>query len=368
LYVEFLILENFRNYKELILKPGLLNTFYGKNAQGKTNLIDAIFFGITGRSYYTEREREAIRWGGSCSRLYFKLREAYRELVIEINLFKNQPKKVKANGSVVRGYPLGWVGAVLFSPRDINVVQGPPHERRRFMDQEWGPFIPHYEYNLRQYQRVVIQKNNLLRESKDRKRLHVDIDIWNQQLSHFGSKILATRLSLLKKINPLIRYFFSRLTENKEGLVIRYNSSLKIEEEMSEKELYNRFLCAVAALEDEEIARGQTLIGPHKDDVSFLINGADARVYGSRGQQYTLLLALKMAQIEQWKRECKENPVLLLDDILFDLDSDRRDALLGYVEGNIQTFITTIDDKALSFCKLDNSKVFIIDNGRIAHY
>jgi DNA replication and repair protein RecF len=365
LYVEFLVLENFRNYEKLILKPDILNVFYGKNAQGKTNLTDAIFFGITGRSYYTEREREVIKWGNSYSKLYFKLREACRELVIEISLSKTQQKKVKVNGSAVRGYPLGWVGAVIFSPRDINVVQGPPYERRRFIDQEWGPFIPYYEYNLRQYQRVVIQKNNLLRESRDRKRLYIDIDVWNQQLSYFGSKILATRLFLLKKINPLIRHFFGKLTENKEGLVIRYNSSLKIVG-ASEKELYNQFISEVTALKDEEVNRGQTLIGPHKDDISFLINGADARVYGSRGQQYTLLLALKMAQIEQWKQEYKECPVLLLDDILFDLDSNRRSALLSYVDGNIQTFITTIDDKALGFCKLDGSKVFVINNGSIA--
>lgn len=365
--VELLILENFRNYKHLVLRSDLLNIIFGKNAQGKTSLIEAVFFGITGHSCRTEKEKEVIRWGDNCARLYLELRESCRKLAVEVNLSENQQKKVKVNGVLVRGYPLGWVGAVLFSPEDIAVVQGPPNERRRFIDREWGPLLPHYEHNLHQYNRLVLQKNNLLRELREKK-LRTDVDVWNQQLCYFGARVLLMRLALLKKMNPLIRYFYNKLTNNREELVIRYNSSLKIGDEISEKEFYDRFLYETAALKDEEIARGQTLLGPHRDDISFLINGMDARIYGSRGQQYTILLALKMAQVEQWKRECKENPVLLLDDILFDLDADRRDVLLSFVEGNVQTFITAIDDRALDFYKLSNSKVFVIDGGSIENF
>lgn len=340
MYLKRLELTNFRNYRRQVIEPdSSLNILIGQNAQGKTNILEAVYLPCSGRSFRTAREREIIQWESEFSFINCLFETDRRQIEIKVRLSPGQ-KKIEVNGVMARGYPLGWPGVVLFTPDDLVMVKGSPGERRRFLDLEVGPFHPQYRHYLGLYNRVLSQRNNLLREIRGKKIRNDSLQPWNEQFCLYGSKILFLRLDLLKRLIPGIRSLHHELTGGAEALEVRYLSSIKIDKLSSEEEIIRRFKEEIKVKEEEEIARAQSLVGPHRDDLCFFINGSDARIYGSQGQQRTIVLTLKVSQIQQWKNEMDEYPVLLLDDVLFELDTSRRQALLNRVSGKVQTFIT----------------------------
>jgi DNA replication and repair protein RecF len=365
LYLSHLELNHFRNYQRIFLEPNrFLNVIAGPNAQGKTNLLEAIFFLLTGRSFRTSREGELIQWENNLSSLNCHLVTRFREFEIKIKLAAGQ-KKIEVNGVPTRGAPLGRPGAILFSPDHLVLVKGSPQERRAFLDLELCPFQPQYTYHLQRYLRAVSQRNNLLREIRDKRQPRENLKPWNEQVCRYGARVLWERFEVLKKYAPIISQVHKSLSGGKEYLHFRYNATLKIEEGKSEEELYRYFYDSQRSQEGEEISRAHTLIGPHRDDLSFYINNSDVRTFGSQGQQRTVVLALKLGLLDLWKKETGETPLLLLDDVLFELDQDRQKALINRVSGLVQTFVTTASEKNYLNDVGKTASLFKIENGAV---
>ncbi|MCL6638581.1 MAG: DNA replication/repair protein RecF [Firmicutes bacterium] len=367
MYLTKLELTDFRNYRQASLEPDrYLNLIAGPNAQGKTNLLEAVFFLLTGRSFRTAKDGEIIRRGAGFFAISCRMNTRFGEIEIAIKV-KPGEKKFLVNGSAVRGFPLGRPGAVLFSPDDLALVKGSPQERRAFLDQELCPLQPRYTQLLQRYQRALQQRNNLLREIRERRQPRENLEPWNEQLCRYGAGVLHGRFAVLKKFAPLAGRLHRDISAGKEFLDLRYNASVRIEDGKTEADLYRSFRRSLDLCAKEEVDRAHTLVGPHRDDVSFYINGSDARVFGSRGQQRTVVLALKTGLIDLWERETGDQPLLLLDDVLFELDATRQKSLLDRVFGSVQTFITTAGKNSLSgFAK--PAPVFQIENGRIAGF
>lgn len=365
MYLKRLELTNFRNYGKQVIEPGAcLNVFSGRNAQGKTNILESIYFACTGRSFRTSRERDVIRLGFNFASIYAFFEGRNRQFEVKTVLEPGR-KKIEVNGSTPRGYPLGWPGVVVFTPDHLEMMRGSPQERRRFLDFEIGPFHPQYEYCLERFNRVLAQRNFLLREIRDRRAQSDTLQAWNEQFCRYGARLLFIRMELLKKFTPLLRGLHRELTGGAEEIEVRYLSSLKLEGTVTEEDIYGTFMDEIRRLENEEIARSHSLIGPHRDDLTFLINGADARFYGSRGQQRTIVLSLKIAQIKHWNEELNDLPLLLLDDVLYELDGSRRRALFGTAAGLFQTFLTVTGEENLNPVVNYDHKRFNVDNGRV---
>ncbi|OPX88306.1 MAG: DNA replication and repair protein RecF [Pelotomaculum sp. PtaB.Bin104] len=365
MYLKRLELTNFRNFLSQDIEPGLFfNIFTGKNAQGKTNILEAIYLCCTGKSFRTVKEKEIINWNADFSTIYCLLETSVREFELKVLLSPGQ-KKIMVNGTLARGYPLKWPGVVLFTPGDLVIVKGSPQERRHFFDSEIGPFKAQYGFELNQYQRVLIQRNNLLREIRDKRLKNESLQVWNEQLCRYGSKIITMRLELLKRFGPVVQKLFRELTGGMEKIDIRYLSSLKINQLSTEREIYNQFNDHLTSVKQQEIERAQSLIGPHRDDLAFIIDGNDARIYGSQGQQRTVILALKIAQIKMWHIETGEYPILLLDDVLFELDRVRQDALFDQAGGAVQVFITSTESSNININHSYVKKLYTVSKGKI---
>lgn len=365
MYLKRLELTNFRNYSRLLIEPDkLFNVFAGSNAQGKTNILESIFLSCTGKSFRTAREEEMIYWQKEFSYISCLFETESRQVEVRVELLPGK-KKIEVNGVLTRGYPQGWPGVVLFKPEDLILVKGSPQDRRHFLDLEFGPFHPQYGHFLGLYNRVLFQRNNLLREIKEKKSTSSPLHIWNEQLCRYGARLLSMRMELFKNLSPLIRNIHQDLTGEKEELDIRYLSSLKINSPSSEEEIYSQFIKELQEIEEEEIKRSQSMLGPHRDDFALYINDRDAKIYGSQGQQRTIVLSLKIAQILQWHKEIGEYPILMLDDVLFELDESRRQALLNRVRGLVQTFVTSTGDNKIIFKDNYDKKNFFISAGKI---
>lgn len=356
---------NFRNYRRERIEPGsAVNFITGMNAQGKTNILEAIYLGCTGRSFRTLKEKELIKWSSEHAQITCLFETDTRSIEVRI-LIKPGQKHIEVNGSSIKGYPLGWPGMVLFTPDDLTMVKGSPGERRRFLDFEIGPFHPRYRHYLSRYNRVLAQRNNLLKDIREKRAERDSLQAWDEQFCLYGSKILSIRLELLKKLIPDIRSLHRQLTGEIEEIDIRYLSSLNISGIKNEEDIYLRFKSELEGLAKEEIEKVHTLIGPHRDDFSILLNGSEARVYGSQGQQRTIVLTLKLSQILQWHNEISEYPILLLDDVLFELDSSRRESLLQRIHGQVQTFVTTTGVEKFDFNISNGSKFYKVSEGNI---
>jgi len=365
LYLKLLELNNFRNYKSLVLEPGLfLNIITGQNAQGKTSILEAIYMSCRGNSFRTNKDREIIKWGSELAYVSSILQMMDSTSHVKITI-KQGLKRIEINGSTKRGSPLGWPGVVLFTADHLALVKGSPYERRRFLDLELGPFHLLYAPNFSRFQRALVQRNNLLREIRKRTENRSALKIWNEQLSRYGAKIICIRLDILKKFSPLLRVLYRELSGDTEVFDLRYKSTLKLDGLSTEEEIYDAYQKQLAVIEDEEIERAQSLLGPHRDDLVFFINGRDAKVFGSQGQQRTIVLALKIAQIDLWREEINENPILLLDDVIFELDEQRRQAIFKRVGEMTQTFLTTTEIDRIGFPKNLEHKTYTVHQGQV---
>lgn len=357
MYIESLALNNFRNYENLDINfSDRINILYGDNAQGKTNILEAVFLSSTTKSHRNSKDRDIIRFGQEESHIRLNLKKRDVCHRIDMHLRKNKPKGVAIDGLPIRrGTELfGLINIIMFSPEDLSVVKDGPGERRHFMDMEICQLSKIYYANLLQFNKVLDQRNNLLKQIAYNPSLGDTLDIWDDQLVSVGKSIIKERSNFLNMMNDIIKDIHKNLTSENESIEIRYSPN--VEEDRFEQVLKEK--------RNIDLKNLSTMTGPQRDDFEVIINGNDVRVYGSQGQQRTAALSLKLAEIELVKKIINDNPVLLLDDVMSELDSRRREALLESING-IQTIITCTGYDDFIKKRIEVDKVYKINNGKI---
>jgi DNA replication and repair protein RecF len=353
-------LKQFRNYEKLSvdLNRGI-NILYGANAQGKTNFLEAVYFCATGRSKRANTDRELILFDRGEAHIQLQLEKEGFTDRLDVHLKRDAKKGVAVNGIAVKklGDLFGVLYAVIFSPEELQLIKAGPAERRRFMDMEICQLSAVYYYELQQYHKILKQRNQLLKEIQKKRVLKDTLPVWDEQLAAHGVRVIEKRRAFLQKIDVLSREIHAKITEGKEILEIIYKPSVS-EEEFGNKLKRNA---------DRDILLGTTTVGVHKDDIQFLINQNDVRVYGSQGQQRTASLSAKLAEIDLIKEDQSTTPVLLLDDVLSELDQSRQKYLMRYIE-QVQTIITATgaEDILGKLDNIENITVFQVENGSIS--
>ncbi len=333
------LLQNFRNYQDESIKfvPGI-NILVGDNGQGKTNLIEGIYYLLTGKSYRVQREKELLRWGQTEFHLCGDFYVAQRRLFLESH-YRNKQKIVKVNHVPCQRLSdfVGIINVIFFSPDDLIMVKGGPLERRKFLDLHITQMLPGHVGLLNAYNRVIKQKSALLKSDRERSFKYSQLKIWNEQIINFGEKIILNRIELTKRLQSAAGLIYGNLTSQKETLKINYLA-------LNNKDVHKAISDFPQLLDDkmnQEIEQRMVLIGPHRDDLQILLNAKSARLYASQGQQRSIVLSLKLAELELVRQEKGEFPLLLLDDVLSELDHFRREYLMNVIESsNIQTLIT----------------------------
>lgn len=336
-----------------------INIIYGDNAQGKTNILESMYVCATSKSHRGSKDREIIRFDNDESHIKVNVKKNDMNYRIDMHLKKNKPKGIAVNGiPIKRAVELfGILNIVFFSPEDLNIIKNGPSERRRFIDMELSQLDKIYLDCLINYNKVVNQRNSLLKEYafSGREDIISSLDIWDMQLVKYGNDVIKSREKFVKEINDLVKSIHTKLSGDREQLEIIYEPCVKEQDFESE----------LVRVRDRDLKFKCTNIGPHKDDMCFLINGMDVRKYGSQGQQRTVALSLKLAEIELVKQIIHDTPVLFLDDVLSELDSRRQNFLLDSI-GNIQTMITCTGLDEFINNRFSINKIFKVVNGTVS--
>jgi len=336
-----------------------INIIYGDNAQGKTNILESMYVCATSKSHRGSKDREIIRFDNDESHIKVNVKKNDMNYRIDMHLKKNKPKGIAVNGiPIKRAVELfGILNIVFFSPEDLNIIKNGPSERRRFIDMELSQLDKIYLDCLINYNKVVNQRNSLLKEYafSGREDIISSLDIWDMQLVKYGNDVIKSREKFVKEINDLVKSIHTKLSGDREQLEIIYEPCVKEKDFESE----------LVRVRDRDLKFKCTNIGPHKDDMCFLINGMDVRKYGSQGQQRTAALSLKLAEIELVKQIIHDTPVLFLDDVLSELDSRRQNFLLDSI-GNIQTMITCTGLDEFINNRFSINKIFKVVNGTVS--
>ena len=355
--VKSLELKNYRNYSDLSMQfHNGTNILYGENAQGKTNILEAIYLCGTTKSHRGSKDRDIIK---------FDEEEAHVRIMIEKNQIPHRIdlhiKKNKAKGVAIDGIPIkkqgelfGMLNLVFFSPEDLYIIKNGPAERRRFLDLELCQLDKIYLSNLTNYNKVLEQRNNLLKQIVNNRSLLDTLYLWDNKLVEYGKKIIETRENFIFRLNELVGEIHKKLTGGKEELTLQYEPNVK------STEFENRLKHSM----EKDLLLKMTHVGPHRDDLCFLLGTVDIRKYGSQGQQRTAALSCKLAEIELVKSIIKESPILLLDDVLSELDRQRQTHLLNSI-GDIQTMITCTGLEEFINQRMDHHQIYHVINGTV---
>lgn len=360
--VKSLSLTNFRNYERALIEPGAgVTVFTGPNAQGKTNILEALHLCCLGRSHRTPRDDELIRWGQTSARVCVRTEQRDGTHEVSISLDKTQKKRktvrIGARQAERIGELLGHVCAVLFSPEDLQIVKSGPAERRRFLDMQLSQLRPAYFYALQRAVRTLNQRNALLREIARQSALIDTLDMWDEQLARTGAVIVQNRREAVERLSTLAAQAHASLTGGRERLQLRYLSQVAQEQDPQQA-----LLVRLRAARDEDLRRMTTTVGVHRDDIGILINGREARMFASQGQQRSAVLSLKLAQLDLAGEEREEAPVLMLDDVMSELDPGRRRQLIERID-RVQTFVTCTDLSDLAGARQDT--VYRVEDGTL---
>lgn len=326
--IESLKLYQFRSYESLNFFPHeKMTVLLGENAQGKTNILEAIYLCATGKSHRGAKDAQLIKWGCDAAYIGLDLEKRKQKRRIEMRLLKDKGKQLRIDGaSVTRiGELMGCLNAVFFSPEDLRLVKDGPSERRRFMDIELSQMYPAYFYDLSAYLRSVSQRNALLKQLQVGRGSEDQLLPWEDQIALYGSKVYIRRKELLEDLSPLAQELHHKLSGEREKLILRYDSELKAS---SQDEAKQALLDLMLAQRQEDIKKGLTKRGLHKDDIELRLDGMDLRAYASQGQQRSAALALKLSELQWMTEKTGEKPVFLLDDVLSELDESRQNMLL----------------------------------------
>ncbi|WP_034445108.1 DNA replication/repair protein RecF [Butyrivibrio sp. AE2032] len=359
--IKSLELADFRNYDNLKIDFDRgTNILYGDNAQGKTNILEAIYVSATTKSHKGSKDKEIIGFGKEEAHIRTILEKDNAEYRVDMHLRKNRSKGIAIDGQKIKRASdlIGRLNVVFFSPEDLSIIKNGPSERRRFMDMELCQLDHIYLNSLSKYNKLVVERNKVLKDLYDHPENSVLLDVQDKQLCEYGSVIIKARDKFIKELNEIISPIHQKLTGGKELLSVYYEPNVEYDD--LEKKLI--------AARKKDIYTKQTTVGPHKDDFSFIIGapeGIDIRKYGSQGQQRTASLSLKLSEIEIVKRSKKENPVLLLDDVLSELDSNRQNYLLNTI-GDIQTIITCTGLDEFVNNRFEIDKLFKVTDGTVS--
>lgn len=356
--ISSLTLKNFRNYENLkITFNDKINIFLGKNAQGKTNLLESIYYCCIGKSFKSIKDKDLIKWGENEGHISLCAKRKYRDIKVDISLSKERKKVVLINSLPIKkiGDLIGEINVVFFSPSELKLVKESPEERRKFMDIDISQTNKRYFYLLSRYDKILANRNKLLKNSDSIDYVKETVDIWDRALVQTAKKIAFERDKFVKNITPFTEKAQSYLSGGKEKIELKYVSGCGV---MLDENFEENMAKLLKKNLEKDFKFGHTTIGVHRDDIDIFLNGVEVKTFGSQGQQRTVALSLKLAELENMFEITGEYPILMLDDVFSELDSDRQNRLLKFVD-RTQTFITTTDEK-----KVDGN-FFEVENGKI---
>lgn len=368
MHVERLTLHDFRNYERLELSPiPTINVLYGENGAGKTNILEALHLIGLGRSHRGARDADMVRNGTEAYRISASIARRQVSLTIELTYRAAGRKEIRLNAARQRRLSdlLGQFNVIVFSPEDLQLIKGSPVLRRRYLDFTLSQISLAYGHALARYNEALLQRNNLLRDLAGRRASSAVLDVWDEQLAEHGAELLMRRAAAMTRIAALAAAEHERITDGQEQLIAEYAPSPAghfVDADLAT--VKDALLKAIVETRREDLLRGQTLVGPHRDDIVLTINGRNGRQFASQGQQRTAALALKLAELAYIAAAVADEPVLLLDDVFSELDDSRRRCLLTTISDRIQTFITTTNLNALKQSAA-LAAVFCVTAGRV---
>ena len=350
-------LKNFRNYEDLKIElTEGTNILYGDNAQGKTNVLESAYVSGTTKSHKGSKDKDMIQFGKEESHIRTFVIKHEKEYQIDIHLKKNRPKGIAVNRIPIKkaGALFGILNIVFFSPEDLNIIKNGPAQRRRFLDLELCQLDKIYLSDLTSYNKILNQRNKLLKDLVFRRDLADTLPVWDMQLVEYGQRIIRRRSAFVQELCETVYRIHKNISGNREELRLTYEPDVQAEE----------LAAQLQKVREKDLKYGQTSVGPHRDDLLFQISDVDIRTFGSQGQQRTSALSLKLSEIELVKNSIHDTPVLLLDDVLSELDSNRQNYLLGSIH-DIQTVITCtgLDEFVKNRFRLD--RVFEVIDGHV---
>jgi DNA replication and repair protein RecF len=368
MYLKHLELQNFRNYSELSLDfSNRVNVILGENAQGKTNLMEAVFVLAMTRSHRTSNDKELIQWDKDYATIKGSVEKKNTVLPLELVITK-KGKRAKCNyldQERLSRY-IGNVNVVMFAPEDLNLVRGGPMLRRRFIDMEIGQVSPVYLQIVSQYNKVLQQRNHYLKQLQGKIRNDWTVlDIYTEQLIDLAVRIVRKRFEFLHLLEIFAKDIHSSISREREFLSIQYKPSVDVSEDDEMSKMKDKMEENFRKVREREIERGITLLGPQRDDILFFVNEKNVQIFGSQGQKRTTALSLKLAELELIYREIGDYPILLLDDVLSELDDHRQSHLLNAIRGKVQTFVTTTSDSGIDHHTLKEADLFIVKKGMV---
>ncbi|MBM7561008.1 DNA replication/repair protein RecF [Fusibacter tunisiensis] len=367
--IKSVVLENFRNYDKLKQSfDPLLNIIVGDNAQGKTNLLEAIYVSGFGKSFRTNKEADLIKFGAAYASVKIECERENGALeIIEYRIKSGNKKAFLVNGVNITKISelLGRLNLILFYPDDLKLIKESPAERRRFLNRELSHISHIYCLDIIEYNRILMQRNELLKKFQHKAGFKDMVEVWDVQLAEKGARVIGKRIEFTHSLNEISSKIHANITDYQEHLKVTYVTSVKNRENYDT--IKQELLEQLAQNLETDLKRGFTSVGPHRDDLDILINDINIKSYGSQGQQRTAALSLKLSEIEIVRKEIGESPILLLDDVMSELDHNRqRDLIYAFKE--VQTIITTTDVLHILDDYINDSKIIQVENGKsISH-
>ena len=367
MYIENLKLINYRNYESLSVSFNKnINLILGKNGQGKTNIVESISLLAIGKSFRTSKDKELIKFDADSLYAGCRFSKNNIEKSIEV-LISKEKKGININSMPIKSIQqlLGNLNIVVFSPEDLKLVKDGPKERRSFIDKEISQIMPRYYKLLVSYNKVLNQRNKLLKSN------FIDdclLDVYDLELANYGCEIYLIRMRFIDKLSKISNKLHKELTSSIENLSISYKNQLDLDlnnkDEANPDIVKETILKKLKDSRDRDKQNKNTKIGPHKDDLEIFINGIDVRLYGSQGQQRTASISLKLSEIELIKREVGDYPILILDDVFSELDPNRQQMLVEKLK-DVQMFVTSADYLHKNILNTESYRIFSIENGRV---
>ena len=368
MHIERLALKNYRNYTSLDLSfSSKINVLIGENAQGKTNIMEAIYVLSMAKSHRTSKDRELIRWDQEYGKIEGDIQRKYGKLPLEL-ILSRKGKRARVNHLEQKKLSLyiGQLNVVMFAPEDLNLVKGSPQVRRRFLDMEIGQISPSYLHDLLKFQKILKQRNAILKKNRGKLDFtDVMFDVYTEQYIQVAIEIIRKRFYFMELLQKWAEPIHKGISRGMETLKVTYGTLKGIDSGQTKEKMESILEQRLLEVRRRELERGITLIGPHRDDLHFFVNEYDIQTYGSQGQQRTTALSLKLAEIELVKQEVGESPVLLLDDVLSELDDYRQSHLLNTIHGDVQTFVTTTNVTGIDHETIRQADLFNVSAGEV---